>query len=85
MSEMPELKNRLQEVREEKKSSRVDLAKSIGRSPSMIQLLEVYNHDPKLSDALLIANSLGVSIHDIWHIENEHDRKPGKGANIKGN
>ena len=64
------MKNRLRELRAQRRWSQADLAERIGVSRQAVNALETDKHDPSLGLAYRIAAAFGVAVEEIF--ENQH-------------
>ena len=64
------MKNRLRELRAQRRWSQADLADRIGVSRQAVNALETDKHDPSLGLAYRIAAAFGLAVEEIF--ENQH-------------
>jgi putative transcriptional regulator len=64
------MKNRLRELRAQRRWSQADLAERIGVSRQAVNALETDKHDPSLGLAYRIAAAFGLAVEEIF--ENQH-------------
>jgi putative transcriptional regulator len=64
------MKNRLRELRAQRRWSQADLAERIGVSRQAVNALETDKHDPSLGLAYRIAAVFGLAVEEIF--ENQH-------------
>ncbi|MCM3131092.1 helix-turn-helix transcriptional regulator [Paenibacillus sp. MER 78] len=63
------LKNRVREMRARHKLSQQDLAKKIGATRQTIGLIEKGDYSPSVILALKIADSFGVTVEEVFYLE----------------
>ena len=63
------LKNKLKEVRAEKKLSQQELADMVGVSRNTISSLETGQYEPSTKLALVLATALDVKIEDLFYLD----------------
>lgn len=68
---MPELGNRLKELRAERGLTQSDLAESVGVSRKTINTIENRVFVPSTILALKLARVLDLSVHEIFQLESE--------------
>ena len=64
-----EIKNRLKVVMAEKDMQVIELANKTGLHPNYISALRNDRKEPGIYNVLLIANTLNVSVEEIWSIK----------------
>ena len=64
------MRNRLRELRAQRRWSQADLAERIGVSRQAVNALETDKHDPSLGLAYRIAAAFGLAVEEIF--ENQH-------------
>ena len=64
----------LEKFLKQKGFTRLELAVSAKTSPSMIWLIERYNHMPRRDVAERVARALGVKVSEIWRPEPETEK-----------
>jgi putative transcriptional regulator len=64
------MRNRLRELRAQRRWSQADLAQRIGVSRQAVNALETDKHDPSLGLAYRIAAAFGLAVEEIF--ENQH-------------
>ena len=69
MNENPVLKNRLKEIRTEKKLSQSDLAQMVGVSRNTISSIETLQLGPTAKLALILCVALDKKFEDIFYFE----------------
>ncbi|MBO5318565.1 MAG: helix-turn-helix transcriptional regulator [Ruminococcus sp.] len=63
------LKNRLKEVRSEKKISQAELAKTVGVSRNTISSIETGQFQPTAKLALILAIALDLKFEDLFYFD----------------
>lgn len=64
------MKNRIHELRKEKKISQEELAKMCNVSRQTINAIENNKYDPTLSLAFDLANNLGMTVDELFLYDN---------------